>query len=316
MFIRNLSKVALVTSVSLLAGCQGGVLDPKGQVGMDEKYLIILSTLLMLLVVIPVIAMTLYFSWKYREGRDHEIYAPKWAHSQKIELVIWVVPIIIILILGVITWRSTQALDPYKPLEHERDHLTVEVISLNWKWLFIYPDQGIASVNELVIPINTPVEFKITSDTTMNSFFIPQLGSQIYTMAGMETKLHLIADQPGTFKGFSANYSGAGFTGMKFDTIATPTDEGFTQWIEQAKQSNQPLTLASYQQLAEPSEDNPVSYYSSVSERLFHQVVMKYMQNHNDMDHSQPAEHTANHQMSSGQPETLALEHTHEEAKE
>lgn len=290
MFIRNLSKVAVVASVSLLAGCQGGILDPKGQVGVDEKYLILISTLLMLLVVIPVIAMTLYFAWKYREGRDHEIYMPKWAHSHKIELVIWIVPIIIVLILGIITWRSTQALDPYKPLEHKRDHLTVEVISLNWKWLFIYPDQGVASVNELVIPTNIPVEFKITSDTTMNSFFIPQLGSQIYTMAGMETKLHLIADQPGTFKGFSANYSGAGFTGMKFDTIATPTEEGFKDWVSQLKQGNQSLTLPSYQTLAEPSENNPVSYYSSVSDGLFQKVVMKYMQNHNDMDHSKHSE--------------------------
>ena len=223
MLTRILSKITLaIITVSLLAGCQGGVLDPKGQVGIEEKQLIIVATLLMLLVVIPVIVLTLYFAWKYREGRD-EIYEPKWSHSTKIEAVCWGVPIVIVIILGVITWKSTHALDPYKPLDHEKDHITVEVLSMNWKWLFIYPEQGIATVNELAFPANVPVEFKISSEGTMNSFFIPQLGSQIYSMAGMVTKLHLIANEPGTFDGISANYSGAGFTGMNFDAIATPT---------------------------------------------------------------------------------------------
>jgi len=147
--IRNLCNIALASLVLALSGCKGGVLDPKGQIGVDEKYLIIVATVLMLIVVIPVIAMTIYFAWKYRDGRDQEIYAPKWAHSNKIEAVVWTIPIIIVAILGVITWQSTQQLDPYKPLEGKGKHLTVEVVSLNWKWLFIYPEQGIATVNEL-----------------------------------------------------------------------------------------------------------------------------------------------------------------------
>jgi cytochrome o ubiquinol oxidase subunit II len=284
LLIRNLCNIALASTVLALSGCKGGILDPKGQIGIDEKNLIIIATVLMLLVVVPVIVMTLYFAWKYRDTRTHEIYAPKWAHSNKIEAVVWAVPIVIVIILGVITWQSTQELDPYKPIEGQGEHLTVEVVSLNWKWLFIYPEQGIATVNELVFPANVPVEYKITSESTMNSFFIPQLGSQIYSMAGMETKLHLIANEPGTFKGFSANYSGAGFTGMKFNAIATPTQVGFEQWVQSVKTNTNTLTHANYIELAKASENNPVTYYGNVDDGLFHTIVMKYMQAHGDMN--------------------------------
>lgn len=268
MSIRNLFTLIVAGAGLTLAGCSGGVLDPKGQVGMDEKNLIILCTILMLIVVVPVIFLTLYFAWKYRASRDFEIYTPKWAHSTKIEAVVWSIPILIVVSLSVITWRSTHALDPYAPLEGQGEHLTVEVVSLNWKWLFIYPEQGIATVNELVFPANKPVAFKITSESTMNSFFIPQLGSQIYSMAGMETKLHLIADEPGTYKGISSNYSGAGFTGMKFNAIATPTEDDFEAWVASVKQSQTSLTSGAYEQLAEPSENNPVTYFSKVDDRL------------------------------------------------
>ncbi len=279
-----------------LSGCSGGVLDPKGQIGIDEKNLIIIATVLMLVVVIPVIIMTLYFAWKYRDGRDHEIYAPKWAHSSKIEAAVWTIPIVIIIVLGVITWRSTQALDPYKPLAGKGEHLTVQVVSLNWKWLFIYPEQGIATVNELVFPANVPVEYKITSQSTMNSFFIPQLGSQIYSMAGMETQLHLIANEPGTFKGFSANYSGAGFSGMKFNAIATPTQADFDTWVANVKAKGTKLDQHSYEALTQPSEYHPVSYYSEVEQGLFHSIVMKYMQGHGEMNYYAKPEHAAHNQ--------------------
>ncbi|MFZ8199598.1 ubiquinol oxidase subunit II [Alteromonas portus] len=293
MSIRNLFTLIVAGAGLTLAGCSGGVLDPKGQVGMDEKNLIILCTILMLIVVVPVIVLTLYFAWKYRASRDFEIYTPKWAHSTKIEAVVWSIPILIVISLSVITWRSTHALDPYSPLEGKGEHLTVEVVSLNWKWLFIYPEQGIATVNELVFPANKPVAFKITSESTMNSFFIPQLGSQIYSMAGMETKLHLIADEPGTYKGISSNYSGAGFTGMKFNAIATPTEGDFNDWVASVKQAQTPLTSASYEQLAKPSENNPVTYYSNVSEGLFHDIVMKYMKDHGSMDFYSKPENAA-----------------------
>ncbi|NMM41714.1 ubiquinol oxidase subunit II [Pseudoalteromonas arctica] len=303
MLIRNLCNIALGTTVLALTGCKGGVLDPKGQVGIDEKNLIIIATVLMLIVVIPVIVMTLYFAWKYRDGQEQQIYAPKWAHSGKIEAAVWAIPIVIVIVLGAITWQSTQQLDPYKPLEGKGKHLTVEVVSLNWKWLFIYPEQGIATVNELVFPANVPVEYKITSESTMNSFFIPQLGSQIYSMAGMETKLHLIANEPGTFKGFSANYSGAGFTGMKFNAIATPTQADFDTWVNKVKSQANTLTKANYDALALPSENNPVTYFADVDDGLFHTIIMKYMQAHGDMNkmHSAMPEHSShkNHTMHS-----------------
>lgn len=272
-------KTALFAGLApvLLAGCQGGILDPKGQVGVDEKNLIVIATLLMLIVVIPVIFMTLFFAWKYREGRTQEVYAPKWSHSTKIELVVWIIPIIIVSILGTITWRSTHALDPYKRLEHEKDHIVVEVVSLNWKWLFIYPEQGVASINELAFPTDVPVEFKITSDTTMNSFFIPQLGGQIYSMAGMETQLHLIANEAGQFDGYSANYSGEGFSGMQFKAIATPDEAGFDAWVNKLKQSPEILSPATYAQLAKPSENNPVQYFGQVSSGMFHHILHQFM---------------------------------------
>lgn len=283
MLIRNLCNIALASTVLTLSGCSGGVLDPKGQIGIDEKNLIIIATGLMLLVVIPVIVMTLYFAWKYRDTQTHEIYAPKWAHSNKIEALVWAVPIVIVIILGVITWESTHRLDPYKPIEGKGKHLTVEVVALNWKWLFIYPEQGIATVNELVFPANVPVEYKITSESTMNSFFIPQLGSQIYAMAGMETKLHLIANEPGTFKGLSANYSGAGFSGMKFNAIATPTQGDFDKWVSDVKAQGHKLTKANYYALAKASKNNPVTYYGDVDKGLFHTIIMKYMPASGDM---------------------------------
>lgn len=294
LLIRKLGYSALTASILLLSGCEGGVLDPKGQVGIDEKYLIVVATVLMLLVVIPVIGMTLYFAWRYREGREHEIYDPKWAHSTKIEVVVWLIPIVIIAILGTLTWYSTQELDPYKPLDHEHEPITIQVVSLNWKWLFIYPEQGIATVNEVVFPKDVPVEFKITSDTTMNSFFIPQLGSQIYSMAGMTTRLNLIANEAGEFDGISANYSGAGFTGMKFKAIAKDSEQDFEKWVSAVKHSPATLNDNSYAQLAKHSENNPVSYYGSVDSQMFQHVVMQFMGNMKQQDmHGEHQEHSA-----------------------
>tara|TARA_R110000772_G_scaffold13210_2_gene39431 strand:+ start:8850 stop:9764 length:915 start_codon:yes stop_codon:yes gene_type:complete len=290
LLIRKLGYSALTASLLLLSGCEGGVLDPKGQVGIDEKYLIVVATVLMLLVVIPVIGMTLYFAWRYREGREQEIYDPKWAHSTKIEVVVWLIPIVIIAILGTLTWYSTQKLDPYKALEHDHKPITIQVVSLNWKWLFIYPEQGIATVNEVVFPKDVPVEFKITSDTTMNSFFIPQLGSQIYSMAGMTTRVNLIANEAGQFDGISANYSGAGFTGMKFNAIAKPSEQAFDEWVLAVKHSPAILTDERYAQLALPSENNPVDYFGSVESELFNHVVMQFM---GTMDHHEQSEHSA-----------------------
>lgn len=259
----------------LLGGCNMTLLDPVGQIGVDEKNLIITATLLMLLVVVPVILMTLVFAWKYRASNKNATYAPKWSHSTKIEVVIWTVPILIIIALGVITYKSTHALDPYRPIESDVKPVTIEVVAMDWKWLFIYPDQGIATVNKIVFPANTPVNFRITSDTVMNSFFIPGLGGQIYAMAGMQTKLHLIANKNAELDGISANYSGAGFTGMKFKAIATSQAE-FDAWVSEVKASPKQLDTAEYEALTKPSQNNPVELYSSVKPNLFQTIIDKY----------------------------------------
>ncbi|MCK9797726.1 ubiquinol oxidase subunit II [Pseudomonas chlororaphis] len=274
-YTRLLGLLPLAGMLLLLGGCKWTLLDPKGQVGLDQRNLIITATLLMLLVVVPVIVMTFAFAWKYRASNTNATYAPKWSHSTKIEIAVWLVPVLIIIALGYITYKSTHALDPYRPLDSDVKPVTIEVVALDWKWLFIYPEQGIATVNKIVFPANTPINFKVTSDAVMNSFFIPGLGGQIYAMAGMQTKLHLIANQNAELDGISANYSGAGFTGMKFKAIAT-TQEEFDAWVKEAKSSPKQLEKAEYEALAKPSQNNPVELYSSYAPDLFQKIIDKY----------------------------------------
>ena len=272
----RLAGVLTLAIATLLSGCKASLLEPAGRIAADEKSLIITSTLLMLIVVIPVIFMTLYFAWKYRESNTSATYMPNWSYSHRIEAVVWAVPIAIILVLGTLTWRTTHELDPYKPLESSVKPIEIQVVALDWKWLFIYPEQHIATVNEIQFPAGTPVNFKITSDTVMNVFFIPQLGSQIYAMAGMETQLHLIANQPGTYAGLSSNYSGAGFSDMHFTAIAT-SQQGFQDWINKAKASQLSLDDQTYHALAQPSEKVPVAYYANVKPGLFNAIIAQYM---------------------------------------
>ncbi|MCP2003302.1 UNVERIFIED_ORG: cytochrome o ubiquinol oxidase subunit 2 [Buttiauxella agrestis ATCC 33320] len=254
---------------------------------------------LMLIVVIPAIAMAIGFAWKYRASNKNAKYSPNWSHSNKVEAVVWTIPILIVIFLAVLTWKTTHALEPSKPLVHDAKPVTIEVIAMDWKWFFIYPEQGIATVNEIAFPANTPVEFKITSNSVMNSFFIPQLGSQIYAMAGMQTKLHLIADEAGTYDGISSNYSGKGFSGMKFKAIATPDMDTFNQWVAKAKQSPEVMNdMATYEKLAAPSEYNKVEYFSAVKPDLFKDVINKFMGHGKSMDMTQPeGEHAAHEGM-------------------
>ncbi|MHC8348973.1 ubiquinol oxidase subunit II [Pseudomonas sp. RT4P38] len=259
----------------LLSGCNMTLLNPTGQVGLEQRNLIITATLLMLLVVVPVIVMTFLFAWKYRATNTNAVYTPKWSHSTKIEIAVWAVPVLIIIALGYVTYVSTHELDPYRPLESDVKPITIEVVSLDWKWVFIYPEQGIATVNKIVFPTNTPVNFKVTSDSVMNSFFIPGLGGQIYAMAGMQTKLHLIANRDAEMEGISANYSGAGFTGMKFKAIST-SQENFDAWVSEVKKAPKQLEQAEYEALTKPSQNNPVELYSSVTPNLFQIIVDKY----------------------------------------
>ncbi|MDR6671712.1 ubiquinol oxidase subunit II [Xanthomonas sp. 1678] len=276
---RSLRSGLLLLPALLLAGCDSAILNPKGQIGHDEKTLLITSVVLMLLVVIPVIVMTLAFAWRYRASNTKARYEPNWSHSTAIEVVVWSIPCMIILVLAVLTWRSSHALDPYKPLESDVKPITIEAVALDWKWMFIYPEQGIATVNEIAFPVDTPLNFKITSDTVMNSFFIPHLGTQIYAMAGMETKLHLIANEPGDYFGLSANYSGHGFSKMAFTAHATD-QAGFDAWVAKVKAAPKALDQAEFQVLAANRNDKaqyPVTYYSSVQDGMFKSLVDKYM---------------------------------------
>jgi cytochrome o ubiquinol oxidase subunit II len=259
----------------LLSGCKLDVLDPKGSIGVAEKALILDSTLAMLIVVIPVIVLVGLFAWHYRASNDRAAYLPKWAHSVKIEVVIWAVPSAIIAYLGILTWTSTHELDPYRPLQSSIAPINVEVVALDWKWLFIYPDLGIASVNQLEFPTGTPLNFRITSDSVMNSFFIPQLGGQIYAMAGMQTQLHLMASEAGNYAGESANFSGRGFSDMKFRAIATSSAD-FDSWVKKVKASSRRLDPDVYQGVAAPSEKDPVQYFSGVDPTLFNSIIAKY----------------------------------------
>lgn len=262
--------------VILLSGCDQMLLfDPKGPIGAEERFVILVSIALMLLVVIPVAVMTVWFPWKYRKSNQQATYAPKWSQSFKLEAVVWLVPAIIVTILSIIVWDTTHRLDPYKPIDTGVKPVNIEVVSLDWKWLFIYPDLNIATVNELVFPAQVPLSFRLTSATVMTSFFIPQLGSQIYAMGGMQTRLHLLADEPGTYAGQNQQFSGDGYANMRFDAIATSREE-FHAWVEKVRQSPEALDPARYEALEKPSPSAPVTFFSSVKPGLFDHIIQQF----------------------------------------
>jgi cytochrome o ubiquinol oxidase subunit 2 len=230
---------------------------------------------------VPVIALTLLFAWRYRQSNAEATYSPDWDHSTALELVIWSAPLLIIIALGAITWISTHTLDPYRslrridaarPVPAGAKPLVVEVVALDWKWLFIYPEQGIATVNELAAPVDVPISFKITASSVMNSFFVPALAGQIYAMPGMQTTLHAVMNEAGDYAGMSANYSGAGFSGMRFRFHGLSAAD-FDKWVQTAKSANARLDRAAYLQLEQPSEREPVHRYSTVAPDLFDAVL-------------------------------------------
>ena len=257
----------------LLASCQpAGILDPQGPVAGAQLLLLINSTAIMLVVVVPVIVATLAFAYWYRAGNPRAARGLDPAYEGRIEFVTWSIPALIVILLGGVIWIGSHQLDPRAPIPAEAAPLRVDVVALDWKWLFIYPEQGVAAVNQLVIPAGTPVNFRLTSATVMNSFFIPQLGSQIYTMGGMTTHLNLLADKPGEYPGFSANYSGAGFAEMRFVAKAVPPAE-FDAWVREAHASGSALDATGYAELAKPSRAVPPASYGAVAPDLFQRIV-------------------------------------------
>jgi cytochrome o ubiquinol oxidase subunit 2 len=274
--VRPALLVALA-GAHLLSGCEMVVLQPSGAIAEQQAQLLIISTLLMLLIIVPVIVMTLFFAWRYRASNKDAPYAPEWDHSIQLELLIWSAPLLIIIALGALTWIGTHTLDPYRPLDERqapRDlpPLEIQVVALDWKWLFIYPEQGIAVVNELAAPVDAPVRFKITSSSVMNSFFIPALAGQIYAMPNMETLLHAVINRAGEYEGFSANYSGAGFNHMRFKFFGM-TSADFDGWVNKARAGRNDLTREEYLRLERPSEREPVRRYGTVAPDLFAAIV-------------------------------------------
>jgi cytochrome o ubiquinol oxidase subunit 2 len=263
-------------AVVLLHGAHFSVLSPKGTIADKQRNLIIFTSLLSLIVVIPVFIMLFGFAWKYREGNKKADYKPDWDHNRVAETIWWVLPCVIIAVLSVITWQTSHSLDPYKALDSSVKPLKVQVVALQWKWLFIYPDQQVASVNTLHIPKNTPIDFEITADAPMNSFWIPSLGGQVYAMSGMSTQLHLQADTIGSYDGSSANISGKGFAGMKFKAEVTSQDD-FTTWWQDARASQNLMNESEYAKLVTPTENVKPATFALMQPSLYDTIVAKYM---------------------------------------
>jgi cytochrome o ubiquinol oxidase subunit 2 len=266
---------------ALLGGCNLVVLDPSGSIATRQSDLLIESTGLMLLIIVPVIALTLFFAWHYRESNTAATYQPNWDHSTQLELVIWGAPLLIIICLGAMTWMGTHLLDPYRPIAganaqqsngKDNTHLEVDVVALDWKWLFIYPQYGIASVNQLAAPVDRTIDFHITSSSVMNSFSIPALAGQIYAMPGMQTTLYAVMNHLGSFDGFSANYSGAGFSGMHFPFLSLASND-FDAWVAKAKANGGALDRSNYLALEKPSENEPARSYASIDSGLFNAIL-------------------------------------------
>jgi cytochrome o ubiquinol oxidase subunit 2 len=267
----------LSLAVTLLGGCSTILLfNPKGPIGESERFLILAAIGLMAIVVIPVFIMAFLFSVRYRASNTASKYMPKWSYSGRIDMVMWGVPIAIIIVLGTLTWHMTHKLDPYKPISSVHKPVNIQAVSLDWKWLFIYPDQNIATVNQLTFPANVPLSFKLTSQTVMTSFFIPQLGSQMYAMGGMQTQLNLLADKPGIYAGHNNQISGNGYANMHFQAHAVSPEE-FQAWVAKVRQSPEKLDHQRYEQLIKPNDGYyPVTYFSAVEPDLFLYILRTY----------------------------------------
>ncbi|WP_428028906.1 ubiquinol oxidase subunit II [Ancylobacter sp.] len=281
MTLRRFSLIALLPLALTLGGCNFVVLGPTGDIAAQQRDLLLVSTLLMLLIILPVMGLTIYFAWKYRASNTAATYTPDWSHSTQMELIIWSAPLLIIICLGALTWMGTHLLDPYRPLDRLSAEepvpagvtpLDVEVVALDWKWLFIYPEQGIATVNDLAAPVGRPIRFRITASSVMNAFYVPTLAGMIYAMPSMRTELHAVANAPVDSRGFSSNYSGAGFSQMFFRFRALP-DADFQSWVSEAKAADAPLTRATYLDLEQPSQNVPVRRFSSIDGTLFDAIL-------------------------------------------
>jgi len=282
----------VLIGAAMLGGCSEGVLDPKGPVASAERLIMLNSTGIMLAIVIPTILATLGVAYWFRASNLRARYLPEFDYSGRLELLVWSIPIMTILLVGGVAWLSSYDLDPPKALASAQKPIRVQVVSLDWKWLFIYPDEGVATVNQLTVPVGAPISFELTSSGVMNSFFVPQLGGQIYTMSGMVTRLHLRADHAGTYRGMSANYSGAGFSDMYFNVNAVPA-ENFAQWVTETRTSGPVLDAQSYADLAKPSRAVTPFRYRAVAPDLFNGIASSLATPQNASRFGSPTSHRA-----------------------
>jgi cytochrome o ubiquinol oxidase subunit II len=282
-------RLDLQFGVAMITGLREGVLDPKGPIAASERLILFNSLGIMLAIVIPTIVITLGVAFWYRASNRRARYRPDFNYSGRLELLVWAIPAMTVLLAGGVAWIGSHDLDPRKAIGSPVKPITIQVVSLDWKWLFIYPDLGIASVNELTIPVETPVNFELTSSGVMNSFFMPQLGGQIYTMAGMVTHLSLLADHAGTYRGLSAQYSGAGFSDMRFFVSAVPTRD-FDKWVAAARGDGPALDARAYADLAKPSMAVAPSTWRAVAPGLFNAILGAAMHSGDQSHQSQRAE--------------------------
>lgn len=278
----GVGAILLAWLVYVVATTPIPVLQPAGPIAAGQRTLLITAFLLMLIVAVPVFVLLFIFAWRYRASNKKASYQPDWEHSRLIETIWWLVPAALIFVLGLLAWQSSYKYDPYKPLAANHKTLTVQVVALDWRWLFIYPEQQVASVNELQIPVHTPVRFEITADAPMNSFWIPQLGGQEYAMPGMSTRLHLQADKQGRYYGSSANISGAGFADMHFTAVASNA-EAFNAWVQSARRQPS-LTRSVYDKLAKPTRNTDVLTFSHPADNIYSTIISKYMNSDNHME--------------------------------
>jgi cytochrome o ubiquinol oxidase subunit II len=262
----------VLISAAMLSGCSEGVLDPQGPVADAERQILFNSLGIMLAIVIPTILATLGVAYWFRASNDRARYRPDFAYSGRLEVLVWSIPLMTVILVGGVAWVGAHDLDPRKAISPAVKPVTVQVVSLDWKWLFILPDRGIASVNHLTVPVGTPISFELTSSGVMNSFFIPQLGSQIYTMSGMATHVQLQADHPGTYRGLSAQFSGDGFADMHFSVDAVPAQQ-FEQWVAATRGSGPVLDPQTYAELARPSEAVAAFTYRAIAPGLFNTIL-------------------------------------------
>ena len=278
---KRLRMLAMLPLCAALAACDAVVLNPSGDIAAQQRDLLVTSTVLMLLIIVPVMALTVFFARRYRHTNRNARYEPDWHHSMRLELIIWSAPLLIVICLGALTWLGTHLLDPYRPLDRiapgqpvpeDVRPLEVDVVALDWKWLFIYRQYGVATVNELAVPVNQPISLRITASSVMNALYIPELAGQIYAMPGMETRLHAVLSKVGTSEGFSSNYSGAGFSGMRL-TLRGLARADFDRWVATARSVNESLTRDTYLALEKPSENEPIRHYGSVDAQLYAAIL-------------------------------------------